>query len=89
MDKVYSNKLSYALLKFLEQRYGKRKSDEFLENAKLDRLKLADQSGFMTAAESDALARSAIEVSGEKDIYCWSMTRRSFISRFHLAPGSF
>ncbi len=68
MEKVYSNKLIFSLARFLEQKFGKAKIDEILEKAKIDRLKLADPSGFQTAEEADALTRTAMELTGEKDI---------------------
>jgi C4-dicarboxylate-specific signal transduction histidine kinase len=68
MEKLYSNKLLHSFVRFLERRFGKLKVDEILEKAKIDRLKLADLSGFQSAEDADILTRTAMELTGERDI---------------------
>ena len=68
MENVYSNKLIFSFVRFLEQRTGKTKTAEILEKAGIDRLKLSDLSGFQSAEEADRLTRTAMEMTGERDL---------------------
>jgi hypothetical protein len=67
MEKVYSNKIWQSMVEFIDQKYGRAITDEILEVAQQDRLKIAD-SGFQTAEANRNLVQIAIDKTGDRNI---------------------
>lgn len=67
MEKVYSNKLFQSVVQFIDQKYGRAKTDEILETIQLDRLKIAD-AGFQADEISTNLFQAAIDRTGDVNI---------------------
>lgn len=67
-DKVYSHKLMGTWLVYLDKNLGKEATDALLARVGMDRLKLSDLSGFMTAADNHAFVQEVMRVTGETDI---------------------
>jgi hypothetical protein len=67
-DKVFSNKLLWGYVKFLDSRLGKVATDEVLKRIGLDRIALSDVDAYSTQQQSRSLTYATMELTGEKRV---------------------
>src|SRR5437879_6385505 len=65
-EKIYSNKILWGYVRFMDSRLGKVATDEVLKRIGLDRLALSDTNAFSTNQQRLSLTSAAREVTGEK-----------------------
>jgi hypothetical protein len=65
-EKVFSNKLLWGYVRFLDSRLGKVATDEVLKRIGLDRLALSDFDAYSTHQQSRSLTYATMELTGEK-----------------------
>lgn len=67
MEQVYSNRIGQSYIQFLDQKFGKPVTDQILQKCGIDRLVMADSSGFFSLEESAAMEDAIVAVTGETD----------------------
>ncbi len=68
MDKIYSNKIWFSFLQYLDKRYGKDLTEKVLASIGAERLVVVDTGGFQTLEFGTKLVETAIKLTGNSEI---------------------